>query len=257
VQSQTMPERLLSSVKKTILLILIVSLIVFSAFPAFSHRVNIFAYVEGETIYTESYFYDGRPVKEGKIEVFDSSEKSLFAGVTDSDGLFSFKVPKIDDLTIELDATMGHRATFQITADELKQQLPNGLPEAAYKKSTNKETVKSRDGARSGTHSGTELESGSQVFRSGGVSVQNSPEQSLQSEQSTEEEMGSYQSMSIEDIRQVVREEISREIDSIQRSIARLEKQKEGPSVTEIIGGIGYIVGLAGLAMFFKSRVKK
>ena len=33
--------------------------------------------------------------------------------------------------------------------------------------------------------------------------------------------------------------------------------RKEGPGVTEIIGGIGYIVGLFGLAMYFKSRKER
>jgi nickel transport protein len=30
--------------------------------------------------------------------------------------------------------------------------------------------------------------------------------------------------------------------------------RKEGPGVTEIIGGIGYIFGLFGLLMYFRSR---
>jgi len=33
--------------------------------------------------------------------------------------------------------------------------------------------------------------------------------------------------------------------------------RKEGPGVTEIIGGIGYIVGLFGLVMYFKSRKER
>jgi hypothetical protein len=32
--------------------------------------------------------------------------------------------------------------------------------------------------------------------------------------------------------------------------------QKEGPGVTEIIGGIGYILGLFGLVMYFRNRKK-
>jgi nickel transport protein len=32
------------------------------------------------------------------------------------------------------------------------------------------------------------------------------------------------------------------------------DTRKEGPSITEIVGGIGYIVGLFGLVMYLKSR---
>jgi nickel transport protein len=35
------------------------------------------------------------------------------------------------------------------------------------------------------------------------------------------------------------------------------DTRKDGPSITEIIGGIGYIFGLFGLVMYFKSRNKK
>lgn len=79
-----------------------------------AHRVNLFAYVEGGKIYTESYFADGRPAKDGKVRVYDSRHDLLIEGVTDKDGLFSFAVPKIDDLTVVLEATMGHKNSFTL-----------------------------------------------------------------------------------------------------------------------------------------------
>jgi nickel transport protein len=35
------------------------------------------------------------------------------------------------------------------------------------------------------------------------------------------------------------------------------DTRKEGPTIAEIVGGIGYIFGLFGLFMYFKSRNKK
>jgi nickel transport protein len=35
------------------------------------------------------------------------------------------------------------------------------------------------------------------------------------------------------------------------------ESKQSGPSLTEILGGIGYIIGLVGIAAYFKSRQKK
>ena len=44
---------------------------------AFTHKVNIFAYVEGDTVYTESYFSDGKKVEGGVVEVYDSEGNKL------------------------------------------------------------------------------------------------------------------------------------------------------------------------------------
>ena len=85
-----------------------------------AHKVNVFAYVDGGKIYTESYFADGRPVKGGKVLVKDKQETLLLQGVTDEEGLFSFDIPKIDDLTIVIDATMGHRNTFTLKRAEVE-----------------------------------------------------------------------------------------------------------------------------------------
>ena len=87
---------------------------------AFAHKVNIFAYVEGDKVYTESYFNDGKKCINSKIEVFDNQENKLLEGLTNAEGEFSFEVPQEDgDLKLVLTASMGHRAEYIISADEL------------------------------------------------------------------------------------------------------------------------------------------
>ena len=61
--------------RRCILFLLIFSLYFFVNSPVFAHGVNIFAYVEDGTIYTESYFSDGKGVINGKIEVFDNADE--------------------------------------------------------------------------------------------------------------------------------------------------------------------------------------
>jgi nickel transport protein len=99
--------------------LIIPGLILLMSSSASAHKVNIFAYAEGDTVYTESYFPDGRKVEGGKIEVHDSKGNKLLEGTTDKEGLFNFKIPKKDDLEIVLIATMGHRNSFTLSADEL------------------------------------------------------------------------------------------------------------------------------------------
>jgi nickel transport protein len=87
---------------------------------ALGHKVNLFAYVEAGKVYTESYFPDGRPVEGGKVLVYDSQDNLLLEGMTDKEGLFSFAAPKIDDLTIVLEATMGHKNSFKLKKADLE-----------------------------------------------------------------------------------------------------------------------------------------
>lgn len=113
---------------------------------AWAHKVNVFAYSEGGTIFTESYFPDGRKVQGGKIEVYDSAGKKLLEGTTDDKGVFDFPTPKKDDLKIVLIATMGHKNFFLLKAEELERvaEETDIAPETsiAEQKSASKEAGK-------------------------------------------------------------------------------------------------------------------
>ena len=86
---------------------------------AWAHKVNLFAYVEGETVYTESYFPDGKKVSGGTIEVLDANGTKILEGKTDAQGTFNFSLPKKEDLTIRLDATMCHKNSFILKKSEM------------------------------------------------------------------------------------------------------------------------------------------
>ena len=101
------------------LFILVVVTLLLSG-TALAHKVNVFAYVEAGKVYTESYFPDGSPVEGGKVLVYDSQNNLLLEGVTDKKGLFNFAVSKVDDLTIVIEATMGHKNSFKLKKAELE-----------------------------------------------------------------------------------------------------------------------------------------
>ncbi|MBV5307745.1 MAG: carboxypeptidase regulatory-like domain-containing protein [Desulfobulbaceae bacterium] len=86
---------------------------------ALAHKVNLFAYVEGETVFTESYFPDGKFVEDGVVEVFDKNNTKLLEGKTDAKGLFHFQLPRKEDLTIVINASMGHKNSFLLKASEM------------------------------------------------------------------------------------------------------------------------------------------
>ncbi len=91
----------------------------FISIPCMAHRVNLFAWVEGDTVFTESFFSDGAKSIGSRIDVFDPEGEMLLTGKTDDEGRFSFKIPKKTDLTIVLNASIGHRVEYILSAGEM------------------------------------------------------------------------------------------------------------------------------------------
>jgi len=85
-----------------------------------AHRINLFAWVERDTVHVESKFSGGKKVKAGKIIVIDPQGTELLTGTADENGEFSFKVPEKTDLKIILIAGTGHRAEWTIAASEIQ-----------------------------------------------------------------------------------------------------------------------------------------
>jgi nickel transport protein len=55
-----------------------------------------------------------------------------------------------------------------------------------------------------------------------------------------------------EQIRTIVDEELDKKLDPIIRAVLR--SQAKGPSIHDVLGGIGYIVGIMGIIMYFRSK---
>ena len=104
--------------KKAFLLLLLIGL--FSAAPALAHKVNLFAYVEGGQIFMESYFPDGRPIKQAVVEIYSLDKQLLQQGVTDDEGLYTCAIPQFVDLELRVRASMGHQTSFTLKQAELE-----------------------------------------------------------------------------------------------------------------------------------------
>lgn len=88
-----------------------------------AHKVYVFAWVEQGQVYTESRFGD-QPVHGGKVVVKDLDDRVVLQGTTDDQGNLSFPVPRdvATDLTVHLDAAMGHQATWVVPLIELRAE---------------------------------------------------------------------------------------------------------------------------------------
>jgi nickel transport protein len=170
--------------------------------PALAHKATIFAWVEGDTVYTESKFMGGTEVRNAQILVFDGGGAQLLEGTTNGNGEFSFKVPKLADLTVVLNAGMGHRAQWTVPESEIREA--------------------------SGTSEGKPAPETFQQWAGG---------------------------LNREEIKELIEDSLDRKLRPIMSIMA--ESRSRGPSVTEIVGGIGYIFGLMGLALYFRDRIRE
>jgi nickel transport protein len=187
--------------KKIFLVLLVTFLVVAgSSSSALAHRATIFAWVEGDTVFTESKFSGGKRAVNSPVRVYDEKGREILNGKTDDRGEFSFKIPEMTALKIVLEAGMGHQAEWHISEAELRGDL-DVPPES-------------------------------------GDALEPSPEGSAL--------------LSREEVKQIVEDSLDTKLRPIARRLAEMEEK--GPSVTEVLGGIGYIFGLMGVALYFKSR---
>ena len=178
-----------------------------------AHRVNVFAWVEGETVHTESRFPGGREVSGGQIVVYDDQTgEKLLEGETDDKGTYSFPVPRRADLRIELTAGMGHKNEWIVPAREISPDARASAPPPS-------------DGEQ------TEAAAG----RKAAVPAAENAADAAR-------------------IEAAVEKVLDRKLAPVVKGMAELRQHRT--SVSDVVGGIGYIVGLAGLGAYPPSRRK-
>ncbi|MDP3430775.1 MAG: cobalamin biosynthesis protein CbiL [Desulfomicrobium sp.] len=200
---------------RSVLVILVFALLVSS--PALAHRVNIFAYVDGGEVVVECSFSKSKRVRHGHIEVRDAvSGETLLQGTTDAEGLFRFPVP-------EPARTSGSGLRILLQAGEGHQN--EWIVDAAEFLGAPIPAAPAPSAPLSNTAAGS---------ISGGNEAAPTP------------------GLTRSDVEEVVAAALDAKLAPIQRELR--EQGLKGPGVQEIVGGIGWIFGLIGVAAYFKSR---
>jgi len=187
---------------------------------ASAHRVNVFAWVDGDTIHVESKFSGGKKVNSGKVVVTGPQGVELLSGLTNDQGEYSFKVPKQSDLRIILNAGQGHRGEWTVKASELQGVAAETGTEASAEKT-----------------------------------VADKLKKAVPAESVNMETAGSDAGIKPQDLETVVESVLDRKLKPITTMLADL--QQKGPGVRDIFAGIGYILGLVGIATYVHNRKKK
>ncbi len=180
-------------------LIRVILLSLFATAVVHAHKVNLFTYVEADTVFVEGYFSDGGKAQNSAVTVHAESGDLLLDGVTDSEGQFSFVLPQQRSIMVVLNAGMGHRAEQSLALVESE-----GEGESA-------ELVPI---LQSATTAATDLQQ----------------------------------------LKPLIKQAVA---EAIKPLVRELSEYKNHASMSEIIGGIGYIFGVLGLLAYFQARKEK
>ncbi|MFP3981633.1 MAG: hypothetical protein ACLFUY_09580 [Desulfobacterales bacterium] len=206
--------------------------------PAMAHRVTVFAWIEDQTVHTVSKFPGGNKISGGTIKVYDDAGNLLVEGKTDEQGEFSFPIPENTALKIVMSAGPGHQGQWRLAEKEVRAALAgeqgSDTADTAGKKEDpaeeNAPAEKTETPAAQGS-SDTSRETASAVNRAVDKAVKDAVEDALDRK---------------------LDEKLDRKLAPVMRMLSDLKDP--GPSANEIFGGIGYIVGLFGVAAYIYSR---
>ncbi len=196
----------------------LIFLVLLNVSTALAHGVSIFAWVQGDTVHTQSKFMGGKRPNQALIEVFDETGNLLLKGKTDTQGLFSFRAPKKSDMQIVLTAGMGHRAIWALS----KEDFQEAAVEPGHHPQMNAITS----------------------------------EKSVEPDLKTQIIDGPTENgLSAAEVTALVESILDRKLKPLMDRITALNENRI--SLSDILGGIGYIVGLVGLATYMQYRGKR
>jgi hypothetical protein len=220
-------------------------LVIFAVFgissPASAHKMYIFAETRGAAIHGEAYFRGGAPARDLVVKALGPAGEGLGETKTDENGKFSLEAKSRCDHRLVVETPDGHGAECMVSADRLPGDLsPRGQPPEVADKPAVVSSI--RDVVRS-------------PARSAGASPPEFP-MSGQSEPPTPSPARSAGSADADPL-QSLRDEIA----GLRASLNAYQKEARGyqqeTRLRDVLGGIGWIVGMAGIASYFLARRRK
>jgi len=207
---------------------------------ALAHRVNIFAYVDGPDIVADCFYSKSNKVNAGTITVQNAATGEEYQRVTtDAQGAARFPIPAKAiaakaDIKLVLVAGEGHQSEEIVRATEFAALTAKAAP------ATPKPAAK----AAAKTAAAGPAKSVPAADAAGKpAKVQTAPAAPAQIDEAALSRV----------VETAVDKAMEEKLAPVKRLLAESAAQK-GPGPTEIVGGIGYIVGIFGVAAFVASR---
>ena len=182
----------------------------------------MFASAENNVITGYVYYTTGGKPKKAAVLVEDQRGNRLGEVMTNENGEFTFRAEIRQDYTFILELADGHHATFTLTADELPESLPTAETEQ----------VAPPKGHQQAEQEGERISS---------INEKLLPQNNFKPQ------------ISLEEFEKIIDKTVNKQIRPLRE---QLEKYEEKIRLHDILGGIGYIIGLMGLGYFLSRRKK-
>ena len=203
------------------------------AFPASAHKVVISAYADGGIIEGEIGFSNGDVASNAVVEVFDDAGNKIGETKTDEDGVFHYTPTEKAALNFKSNLGAGHIANYHMETDELPDNIGGNDAEkvaAAEVDDILANIEESTDGAGASN-----------------AAVGISPEalQKLIAAQVHEQ---------LEAFKPEVQAAVWQKIKPLRKVMAEYMEKND---MQAILGGLGYICGLAGVGFYVAARMER
>ncbi len=185
---------------------------------ALAHKIRLFASVEGAFITGMVYLSDSKRVKHQRVVARTAEGRVLGETTTDEQGEFRLPVTTVVDHYLSVDLGDGHRAEFVIRATELPPQT-----------TPSRELVPSSDTAAATPAAQTNPEPIPSINGHEVVSVNVSPQE----------------------LSRIINDALSTQLRPLRQ---QLDQYEDKIRWHDVLGGLGYIFGLAGVAYYLVSR---
>lgn len=196
-------------------------LLLLVAVPCQAHKARIFGYAEDGRILTESGFSGGSNARNCEITVHDAESGAvLLTGRSNEKGEWSFPISQgmKNGVKLVLNAGEGHRGEWLVEAEEIAAA---GVPDASDT-------------------------SASEASESQAAST------SAAAEILAPQVAAPVSGLDEAAVERAVEKALAKKLGPIKKMLLEINEDK--PELKDIVGGIGYLVGAAGLIAYFRSR---
>ncbi len=217
---------------------LALALLLVVATTASAHKIMLFAVVEGNAVTGYAYAPGGVRLPNNVITVFGPNDQRLGTTKTDAQGNFTYAPKSRCDLRFELNTGDGHLASYTIQAGELPPTLAGGqtatsaTPPAAAPAAAPPTPPTQRHQATAPCP--------------GGVGAHCPPNAPCRA--------GVNATVGDEQLATMVDRAVSRHVTPLRE---QLDDYEQKVRLHDVLGGIGYIIGLAGMAAYWLAKREK
>lgn len=191
---------------------------------AHAHRANVFAYVEGDHIVAEGYFSKSVKALDCRVVLRTEDGGIIAEGTTDAKGIVRFDMADLKPISapvvVELDAGSGHKAVFTVRQEDFPESvLASSAGKSGNTASEHPPQTPAKQSAPNGRPSSVDAKEQARI---------------------------------LDDVLKRRLEPVIEKLGSLERRM--LEAQQSGPTVRDIVGGIGWVFGIFGVWAYFRSR---